>query len=461
MKVIEVKNVSKKFEITHKKRDTLKENFVGFLRRDNNKKEVIWALKNVTFDVERGECIGIVGENASGKTTLLKIIGKIMKPSRGEVIVREKVAPLLTLGVGFDPELTAKENVYLYGSLMGLSQKQIDEKYENIVRFSELEDFMDTKLKNFSSGMAVRLGFATAINVEADILLVDEVLSVGDGAFQKKCLDKFEEFKREGKTILYVSHGLDSIREHCDKVIFLHKGKLKAFGETEKVIELYERHLINKQLKAYNANILRKIKEENRPIYINDLKIFNDNKEECYVLDSGKPFYLLTRPINFPNNTIFTVTIYKKEGKITLFSKNVKKNTLMFKLQSLPLLEGTYEISIGDLGNENVVNPHKFKFLVKYKEDPTLPSKIFVETPLNLDEEVLSFGDDCENIFENLENGKTLVCFGDLDEAVKNSNKGAFFLNKKLIFSGPATDVVNMYNNRVYKETIKQLKLQI
>jgi len=462
MKVIELKNVSKKFEITHQKRETLKENFIGFLRRDDNKKETIVALHDISFDVEEGECIGIVGENASGKTTLLKIVGKILGPTEGEIVVRGKVAPLLTLGVGFDPELTARENVYLYGSLMGLTQKQIDERYKKIVNFSELEEFMDTKLKNFSSGMTIRLGFATAINVDADILLVDEVLSVGDGAFQKKCLDKFEEFKKAGKTILYVSHGLSTIKNYCDKTIFLHKGRIRAFGDTDKVLELYRGHLSSKQLKTHNLDTLRKIHEEGRTTYIKDLKVFNDKREEHYILDSGRPFYLLFIPVNFPIMTIFTATIHREEGNITLFSKNIRKNIVMFKVDSMPLSEGTYEISIGCLGVFNAIEPHKFKISVRKKDEPSEMTRIFIENPITLNKEMLVFGKNPEKAFEELENGKPLLCFGNLEEASKTTEKGALFVNKKMVFHGSSDEVVEKYKERIFDITMKSLvKLQI
>lgn len=464
MKIIEVNDVSKRFEITHQKRDTLKENFVGFLKRNENKKEVIWALKDITFDVEKGECIGIVGENASGKTTLLKIVGKFLKPSDGEVTVRGKIAPLLTLGVGFESELTAKENIYLYGSLMGLNQKQIDEKYENIVKFSELENFMDTELKNFSSGMVVRLGFATAINVDADILLVDEVLSVGDGAFQKKCLDKFEEFKREGKTILFVSHGLDSIKKHCDRAMFLYRGQIKAIGETEKVVELYEGHLASKQLKLHNLEVLREIrkKSSDKLPYIKDFKIFNQGKEEHYVLESGNPFYLLFIPVNVPSNTTFTATIHKENGKIILFSKNFERGIARFKVDSLPLAEGNYEISIGCLGNINITGPHKFKISVKGEAEHSDMIRIFIENPITLGKEILAFGKNSEYVLEDFEKGGTLMCFETIEEAMKNSVNGTFFLRKKPVFSGDSEDIVERYKKRIYDTTVRNLiKLQI
>ena len=460
MKAIEVKNISKKFEITHQKRDTLKENFIGFMKKGKNKREVVWALEDITFDVEKGECIGIVGENAAGKTTLLKIIGKVMRPTGGEVIVRGKIAPLLTLGIGFEQELTAKENVYLYGSIMGLSQKQIDEKYEKIVRFSELDHFMNIKLKTFSSGMYVRLGFATAINVDADILIVDEVLSVGDGAFQKKCLNKFEEFKRQGKTILYVSHSLDTIKKYCDNVIFLHQGRLKASGETKKIVELYERHLINKQLKTQNLDIIRiaKASERGRPS-IKDLKIFNHDRAESYVLETGKNFYLLFMPINVPLDTIFTATIQGNQSKITLLSKNVKTNIVRFKVESLMLEEGEYDTSIGCLTTRNILDPHKFKFYVKKDTEDISINRVFVESPNKLYEEMIVFGKNYDNIMRDFEDGKTIVAFGGIEEAKKGFKEGTFFLGGRPIFHGSVDEVIEKYNTHAYESIKDMIKL--
>lgn len=457
MKAIEVKNISKMFEITHHKRDTLKENFIGFMKRGKNKKEDVWALKDINFDVEKGECIGIVGENAAGKTTLLKIIGKIMRPTEGNITVRGKIAPLLTLGIGFEQELTAKENVYLYASIMGLSQKEIDEKYKKIVWFSELNHFMNAKLKTFSSGMYVRLGFATAINVDADILLVDEVLSVGDGAFQKKCLNKFEDFKKEGKTILYVSHSIDTVKKYCDKVIFLHQGKIKAFGETEKIVEMYERHLINKQLKTYNSDIIRMMRElGDGYTSIKDLKIFNYNREECYALEAGTSFYLLFMPVNVPPDTTFIATIQGNGNRIILLSKNIKENTVRFKVESLALDEGEYEVSIGCLTTKNIAGQYKFKFYVTKGNKGVSRNRIFIESPRKLYSRIIVFGEDYENIIESFENGKTLVAFEDIEEAKGEFKEGTFFFEGKPIFRGTAKEAIEKYNSHVY-DTIKDV----
>lgn len=458
MKIIEVHGVSKNFEIVHQKRDTLKENFIGFLRRNENRKEVIPALKDINFDVERGECVGIVGENASGKTTLLKVVGNFLSPSNGKVTVRGKIAPLLTLGVGFDPELTAKENVYLYGSLMGLSQKQIDDKYESIVKFSELEKFMNTKLKNFSSGMAVRLGFATAINVEADILLVDEVLSVGDGAFQRKCLDKFEEFKKEGRTILFVSHGLDPIKTHCDRAIFLHRGQIKAIGETMKIVELYEHYLTNKQTKLHNSEILRKMRERGgRDPRIKEFKMLNDENEEDYFIKSGGAAQMLFVMDGAPPCAVFTITIHKDGGNIVAFSKDVDADTVSFKFDSLPLSAGEYAISIGCLGGTDISGQNRFKFSVSGETRQSSATRLFIENPVTINKELLAFGERSEITIEDFEKGGAMICFETIEEAKNDTKHGTLFFGKAKIFSGGADDVVELYKKRIYESAVKIL----
>lgn len=246
MNAIAIKNLSKKFRIPHEKRTTLFENLVGLIQGGYSYEE-FWALKDVTFEVKKGETFGIIGENGSGKTTLLSIIANVLRADEGECRVDGRIAPFLGLGVGFEAELTGRENVYLYGSIMGLDRGEINKKYSEIVGFAELERFMEMKLKNFSSGMYMRLAFAIAVNVDPDILLIDEVLSVGDEAFQKKCMDKIMEFKDAGKTIVFVSHALDAVRNLCGRSLLLTNGKIYSMGSTEKVINDYHSYLSQKQ----------------------------------------------------------------------------------------------------------------------------------------------------------------------------------------------------------------------
>lgn len=237
MNAIEIQNLWKKFIIPHEKKNTIFETITGIFQKSDY--EELLALKDINFSVKKGEFIGIIGENGSGKTTLLNIIANILRPTKGSVKVNGRITSFLELGVGFQPDLTAKENIYLYGAIMGLTDKEIDEKIDEIFEFSGLKKFEDTKLKNFSSGMYVRLAFSTAIQTEPDILLVDEVLAVGDMEFQQKCFDKFNEFKKAGITILFVTHDLGSVRRFCDKTLLLNHGEQVAFGNTNEIIDEY------------------------------------------------------------------------------------------------------------------------------------------------------------------------------------------------------------------------------
>ena len=234
---VEVENLWKTFKIPHERRTTLFENLTSLLRP--NKYETYTVLQDVNFSVDEGECIGIIGENGSGKSTLLKIIAKILRPTNGKVKVKGKITPFLELGVGFQPDLTVKENVGIYATIMGLPSKEIRVITNDVLDFAELQKFQDTKLKNLSSGMQVRLAFSTAIQTNPDVLLVDEVLAVGDMAFQQKCFGVFNRYRKEGVTILFVSHDLGAIKRFCDKTLLLQHGHHAVLGETIEVMDRY------------------------------------------------------------------------------------------------------------------------------------------------------------------------------------------------------------------------------
>jgi lipopolysaccharide transport system ATP-binding protein len=238
MDAIVVDNISKRFRIPREKKTTLFQNIVGVMKRQF-KYEEFWALKNLSFRVEKGETFGIVGRNGSGKTTLLKILAKVLYPEAGSVTMNGRVASFLELGVGFQPELTAEENVYIYSSILGISRKEVRAYYNDIFDFAEMRKFENMKLKNFSSGMYVRLAFSTAIHAKPDTLLIDEVFAVGDEAFQKKCVDKINEFRKQGKTIIIVSHDLKAVKSLCQKSLLLNEGNSVSIGNTEKVINSY------------------------------------------------------------------------------------------------------------------------------------------------------------------------------------------------------------------------------
>ncbi|MDI9643097.1 MAG: ABC transporter ATP-binding protein [Archaeoglobales archaeon] len=236
--MIEVERVSKKFRLPTEKRTTLFEEILAFIKGKREFTE-FWALKDVSFKVENGEILGIIGPNGSGKSTLLKIIAGILYPDEGKVYVRGKITPILELGVGFDPELTAKENAYLYGVIMGFKRSEIRSKIDEIFKFAELEKFRNMKLKNFSSGMYARLAFATAVATEPEILLIDEVLAVGDISFQKRCIERIKELNENGTTIILVSHSPNLIKELCKRSMLLENGSVKAIGSPEEVIKAY------------------------------------------------------------------------------------------------------------------------------------------------------------------------------------------------------------------------------
>ena len=237
---VELRGVSKAFVLRHNPAHNVKVRLLGvFHPRHRERLETFWALREVDLAVREGECVGLIGPNGSGKSTLLRIMASIFQPTEGEVIVRGRVAPMIELGVGFHPDLTGQENVHLNTSLYGLSRRETDAIYGQIVAFSELGEFIDVPVKNYSTGMYARLGFSVAVHLEPDILLIDEVLAVGDEHFQQKCLERMVELRRRGTTIILVSHNMQTIEQMCDRACLLVRGRLEAEGEPGKVIARY------------------------------------------------------------------------------------------------------------------------------------------------------------------------------------------------------------------------------
>lgn len=232
---ISFKNVGKKYQRGKKLyfKQALLDLFKGA------EKEYFWALKNINLNIYKGEKVGIIGVNGSGKSTILKIASGVIAPTEGKVHISGKISPLIELGAGFHPELSGRENIYLNGAILGLKNEEIEEKFESIVKFAELDDFIDTPVKHYSSGMYMRLGFAIAIHVEPDILLIDEILAVGDIGFQKKCLEKMEEFHQKGVTIVVVTHSMETINKFCERVVLVNNGKIIAEGKPNKIIDKY------------------------------------------------------------------------------------------------------------------------------------------------------------------------------------------------------------------------------
>ncbi len=243
--MIEVNNVSMKFNLGIEKGFSLKQGFVDMFKKKEKINNDFWALKNVNFDVEKGEVVGFVGSNGAGKSTLLKVIAGVMKPTKGKVSVYGNICPMIELGAGFDSQLTARENIYLNGAVMGYSKEFINSKFDEIVSFSELSEFLDVPIQNFSSGMIARLAFSIATVVDPEILIVDEILSVGDIAFQKKSEEKMLNMINGGTTVLFVSHSIDQIRNMCNKVVWIEKGEVQAIGGKE-VCDKYIEFMNNK-----------------------------------------------------------------------------------------------------------------------------------------------------------------------------------------------------------------------
>jgi ABC-type polysaccharide/polyol phosphate transport system ATPase subunit len=244
--VIRVQGVGMKFNLSSEKVDNLKEYIIKLLKRELRYRD-FWALKNISFEVEKGDKLGIVGLNGAGKSTLLKLIAGVMKPSEGNLETKGKIAPLFALGAGFSPDYTGRENIFLKGALLGYPKRFLEEKYDEIVEFSELEDFIDVPLKNYSSGMNARLAFSIATIIEPEILILDEALAVGDAKFQKKSMKRMQSFLNKATTVLFVSHSIAQVRKLCNKVLWLENGKLIAYGPVDEVCDVYEKFI---QLKS-------------------------------------------------------------------------------------------------------------------------------------------------------------------------------------------------------------------
>jgi lipopolysaccharide transport system ATP-binding protein len=312
--VIKIENLSKSYTIRHQQaerytvlRDVISQKAKAvFSRKQENKypsREEFFALKDISFGIEKGDRLGIIGRNGAGKSTLLKILSRITEPTSGRVTIQGRVASLLEVGTGFHPELSGRENVFLNGSILGMSKKEIQSKFDEIVAFAEIERFLDTPVKRYSSGMYVRLAFAVAAHLEPEILIVDEVLAVGDSVFQKKCIDRMMAFGREGRTILFVSHNISTVESLCTKAVLLDKGKLVAQGDVKTITELYNQYnvLVGTEIDLSGIErsdshkedlIFRKIKFEELPVkpgkkIVFDINLHSNLKRKFSDLDFG------------------------------------------------------------------------------------------------------------------------------------------------------------------------------
>lgn len=371
MPIVKVENLSKKYIISHQAsytslRDVISEKFKaagsrilhpftsGRSTSSDLSREDFWALQEVSFEIKQGERVGIIGRNGAGKSTLLKILSRITEPTSGRITIKGRVASLLEVGTGFHPELTGRENIFLNGAILGMSKAEIKKKFDEIVAFSEVEKFLDTPVKHYSSGMYVRLAFAVAAHLEPEILIVDEVLAVGDAQFQKKCLGKMEEVGKEGRTVLFVSHNMATISALCSRSLLLAKGSLVSDGSSRDVIESY--------LSSFNEENVSLAERKDRlgsgEARIKDICFVDKNGKQVDMLISGSQYdivitYLAHVPLVAPN---FKVSVYNSAGLLIAhlnnwlcnYMPNLPKGEGMVRchLDSLPFAFGSYRINV-------------------------------------------------------------------------------------------------------------------
>ncbi|MDZ5724321.1 ABC transporter ATP-binding protein [Acetobacterium sp. K1/6] len=362
---IKIEEVTKIYQLYKRPMDRLKESMSLIKKKEYHQK--FYALNNINLEIKKGESIGIVGKNGSGKSTLLKIISGVLTQSKGEVYVDGKVSALLELGTGFNPEYTGIENIYANGLIMGYSQEEMDERLDDIVNFAQIGEYIYQPVKTYSSGMFARLAFATAINVDPEILIVDEVLAVGDAKFQIKCINKMEEFKASGKTVLFVSHTLEQIKRFCTKGVWIDQGEMRMFDDVTHVIDMYESEMLKEAME-------QKALEEGNPMaekmeidaHLGKITAVSCNTETLTTFDDfsveieyelyddvkseplvGVAFYTIDRQYIFgPNTHLDEVKIPKTKGI----------HRVRYVVPRLPLLGGKYEVDIGLFANKSIVN---------------------------------------------------------------------------------------------------------
>jgi lipopolysaccharide transport system ATP-binding protein len=383
---VQFSGVSKRFILHHQRSRTLREAVLGrFERGRDTGREELWALRDVSFDVEPGDCFGIIGANGSGKSTALKLMTRILEPTSGQVQVRGRVSALLELGAGFHPDLTGRENIYLNGSILGIGRRAMQQRLDQIVAFAELERFIDMPVKHYSSGMYIRLGFAIAINVDPEVLLTDEVLAVGDQSFQTKCMERIGELKRAGVTIVFVSHGLDSVRSLCNKSLWLDQGQVAASGTTDEVVEAYLAAVSKKEetrLAAEPPVTGVATRSGSGEATILGVRFLTADGREALSFSSGEPMiarihYLAKQRIQKP---VFGVAIYRTDGihvngpNTRFFGYDIEhiegEGEVDYVVEMLPLLGGAYDFSAAVYdydGTHSYDHQHRaYRFLVQH-----------------------------------------------------------------------------------------------
>jgi ABC-2 type transport system ATP-binding protein len=357
---IEVQDVSKHFRLYHEKYTTLKERV---LHAGRIPYEDFWALRDIQADIYAGETVGILGRNGSGKSTLLKCIAGILQPTSGQIVVRGQLAAMLELGAGMQPDLSGRDNVYLNGSLLGLSRREIDKRFDDIVEFAELEQFIDNQVKYYSSGMYVRLGFAVAVNVEPDVLLIDEVLAVGDERFQQKCMDRVKQFQREGRTIVFVSHSADVMRQICERVIVLERGKVKTIADPGEAIGVFRSSLLEQEGALGNelldeaagtaeqVHVQRRLRVTGVEVLVpGDLSrthlLPGDSIEVRASYEAQAPVSGVAATLSIFGLTGGLVFASDTENVGQVFDLSAGKGCIVMRIPQVPLLEGMYRVNV-------------------------------------------------------------------------------------------------------------------
>lgn len=366
MAVIRFQNVSKRFVLHREQRNTLQERLTGFLRPQTGT-EAFWALRDVSFTVDAGESLGLIGHNGAGKSTALKLLTRILEPTSGTVHMQGRVSALLELGSGFHPDLSGRENVFLYGSLMGIGRRAMEERLDEIVEFADIGNFLDMEIKHYSSGMYTRLAFAVATAVDPDILITDEILAVGDEAFQRKCMDRIYSFRRAGKTIVFVSHALETVRSLCDVAVWLDHGEPRAVGPAGQVIDAYladvnrqeRERLAHSRDQAFDAvDSLGRLRRGSYDIEITSVELFDSSGATSDVFYTGEPLtvrmhYDARQPID---NPVFGIGLHHENG-LWLAGPNTDvdrfsvprvqgSGSIDYTIRALPLLSGRYLLSV-------------------------------------------------------------------------------------------------------------------
>jgi ABC-type polysaccharide/polyol phosphate transport system ATPase subunit len=346
---IKVEGVDKSFRIPHERYTSLKQSAIHlFTRRSFSQFE---AVKGVSVEIKKGEFFGIVGRNGSGKSTLLKLLAGIYVPTKGLVRINGALSPFIELGVGFNPELTARENIFLNGAILGLTRRQLAERFDDIIGFAELEEFVDQKLKNFSSGMQVRLAFSIAVQAQSEILLIDEVLAVGDSSFQKKCFDVFKRLKREGKTIVFVTHDMANVQEFCDRVLVMHKGRPLGVMGPDQAAEVYHRLNAENDLKQAEA-----IESQERwgsgDVRMKEVRFLDSGGAAKQVFKTGDQMTIeLTLDAEKEREVLVGLAIYSSDG-LHIAGPNSSEHKILssqklvnYRIERLPLTVGTYLVT--------------------------------------------------------------------------------------------------------------------